>query len=84
MCRSRKHHMIKANTNADMATFDWNHPEVILGNTFRVCNDSLCEAIGGCGCPDTDIYQFIQVWNNSKMEYDELCVPIDKVSKYIQ
>lgn len=85
MCRSRKYYIANSTSkNAAIrstATFDWNHREVIPGDIFRICNDSLCEAVGGCGCPDTDIYQFIRIWNSTTMEYEEICVSIDECMK---
>lgn len=62
-------------------TFEWDHENIKYGNTIRYCNDTTCEAIGGCGCPDTDIFQFVDIWNEKTLTYDSYCMLLDEIEK---
>ena len=62
--------MCRNNIKKYSVSFDWDHKNVIYGEKFRYCNDSLCDGLTGCGCPDADMYQVIKIWNNHTLKYD--------------
>jgi hypothetical protein len=71
MCFLRKLWMNKKKDLDYVAEFEWDCPKIKLGEKMKVCRDSMCETIGGCGCPDADNGQFVKIWNNRKCKYVE-------------
>jgi regulator of RNase E activity RraB len=55
--------------------FQWETPKIKLGDKIKICYDSMCECISGCGCVDAETEQVVKIWNNEKCKYDKYHLP---------
>jgi hypothetical protein len=67
----------KSERKKRMMNFDWKHQKIKYGRMIRICEDTICEGIEGCGCEDAGYYQFVKIWNENKLEYEDELINIE-------